>query len=153
MITLRRSFYRFIAPRVPDYSEAEPQDVVATTFDRADLVGSKCWNGTLPTNRHLPVIDLDIPCTLVGSRTPGHHHLLIQKDVSWSAYVEILNAMADAGLVERGYVHATVRRGQGFVRLRPGVDEREYRGQPYLVGRWRRLLNRLRGRHPEDMPF
>ncbi len=66
---------------------------------------------------HRPVIDLDLPAQLVPSSTPGHHHLYIDKPMAWDVYMRLLVALADAGLVERGYVGATERRGYSAVRL------------------------------------
>jgi len=80
----------------------------------------------LPKNlvRHAPVIDLDIPCILLDSSTPGHHHLIIDKEISWSAYLKVLGALADAGLVEDGYRDASEKRGYSAIRL-PWVKKEE----------------------------
>lgn len=65
---------------------------------------------------HLPVIDLDMPARVVPSSTPGHHHLYIDKRVSWGQYVKLLEALQDAGLVEPGYVASSRKRGYTAVR-------------------------------------
>jgi hypothetical protein len=76
--------------------------------------------GGLAPKMHMPVIDIDLPCTLVPSTTEGHFHLYIDKEVSWSDYCRLLSAMVDCGIVEEGYYAAALRRGATFVRM-PGV--------------------------------
>jgi hypothetical protein len=65
---------------------------------------------------HLPAIDIDVPVTVVPSSTKGHGHLYIDKAVPWSKYVALLEALADAEIVERGYVEAA--KAHGFTTLR-----------------------------------
>lgn len=66
---------------------------------------------------HRPVLDIDIPIKVVPSSTPGHSHLFIDIAMSWGDYEKLLWALAAAGIVEEGYVHASVRRGHTSVRL------------------------------------
>lgn len=66
---------------------------------------------------HRPVLDIDIPVKVVPSGTPGHCHLFIDIAMSWADYEKLLWALAAAGIVEEGYVHASVRRGHTSVRL------------------------------------
>lgn len=65
----------------------------------------------------LPVIDLDVPCRLIPSSTEGHFHLYIDQQVPAVAFWNMLDAMADAGLVEPGYVSASREREFTAVRL------------------------------------
>jgi hypothetical protein len=76
----------------------------------ANLVCSDVGHG-----RHKPVIDIDLPCTLVES-SPGKHHLYIDAEVEHSVYFAMLDAMARAGVVEEGYAKASLRRGYSAVR-------------------------------------
>jgi hypothetical protein len=69
-----------------------------------------------PFGSHMPVIDLDLPCRLVESGTPGHYHLYIDKAVTFERYKAILESMALAGIVQYGFYDATVERGFGSVR-------------------------------------
>lgn len=69
---------------------------------------------------HAPVIDLDRPHRYVASSTPGHGHLYLDTPMTWDQYVDILKALAAAGVIEDGFYENTLRRGAGFVR-RPGV--------------------------------
>lgn len=66
---------------------------------------------------HAPVIDLDIPHVWVPSSTAGHGHLYLDHVLSWGRYLRLLEALADAGVVERGYVSASEARGYTAVRL------------------------------------
>lgn len=66
---------------------------------------------------HRPVIDIDLPVKVVPSSTPGHHHLFIDAPMEWATYLNLLDAMAAAGIVEPGYVTATRERGYSTVRL------------------------------------
>lgn len=68
---------------------------------------------------HLPCIDIDHPCEWVPSETPGHGHLYIDKPMKWSTYRDLLWALHHAGLVEKGYVQASLKRQQTFVASKP----------------------------------
>lgn len=76
---------------------------------------------------HHIVVDVDLPVHLVESTTPGHHHLYVEleKPVTTERYFAWLEACADIGLVEPGYVSAFKARGFSCVRLpwvqKPGV--------------------------------
>lgn len=93
----------------------------------ADGPPTSIWgDATLVTSRHTcmtkhwPVLDLDMPCILLDSSTPGHHHLIIQQDIQWSKYLPLLKALYEAGIIEEGYYHASRKRGYSAIR-RPGV--------------------------------
>lgn len=95
-----------------DYSKDNtPEAEFVSGAEKANLITS------LASGRmHKPVIDLDLPARLVPSSTEGHFHLYIDKKVPWEAYVRLLDAMRDAGLVEAGYVSASKARGFSAVR-------------------------------------
>lgn len=69
------------------------------------------------TELHKPVLDLDLPAKLLPSSTPGHFHLLIDKEMTWETYARLLDALVDAGVVEPGFVNASRARGYTAVRL------------------------------------
>lgn len=98
----------YVAPEEGDRPEHD-------TIHEADLVGSL----TETEDVHLPVIDLDFPCALVPSRTPGHFHLYIDHPTATDDFFAVLDAMVKAGWVQQGYLHASEARGQTFVRIRP----------------------------------
>lgn len=66
--------------------------------------------------KHAPVLDLDFPAVLIPSSTPGHFHLYLDKPMEWSKYETLLHALADAGVIERGYANASIARRATFVR-------------------------------------
>ncbi len=71
---------------------------------------------------HAPVLDLDFPAALVPSSTPGHYHLYLDTLVPHDKYVALLNALAEAGVIQRGYANASQARGYSAVRA-PWVEK------------------------------
>lgn len=65
---------------------------------------------------HAPVLDIDFPACLIPSSTPGHFHLYLDKPVPWLTYRTLLEALAEAGLIEEGYMRASIDRGATYVR-------------------------------------
>lgn len=65
---------------------------------------------------HAPVLDLDFPCRLEPSTTPGHFHLYLDREMTWENYVMLLRILAVVGILEEGYVGAAIKRRQTFVR-------------------------------------
>lgn len=66
---------------------------------------------------HYPCIDIDIPVRLVPSSTPGHSHLYVDEPITWATYKNLLVALAEAGIVEEGYLNASVNQGGTTVRM------------------------------------
>lgn len=81
-------------------------------IDDAEVVSSEIGAG-----RHAPVLDIDVPAFLIPSSTEGHSHLYIDVPMSWRRYKRILRALAKAGVVEPGYVKASIRRKHTAVRV------------------------------------
>ena len=69
------------------------------------------------STRHKPVLDIDIPCLLLDSSTPDNHHLFIDKEMSWRQYMRLLEVLGDVGILEPGYVHASINRNASWVRV------------------------------------
>jgi hypothetical protein len=86
----------------------------------ANLVGSRLDSWHLSPELHAPVLDIDLPCRLEPSTTPGHFHLYIDKAMKWPDYERLLTVLAEVGIIEPGYADASIRRRQTFVR-KPGV--------------------------------
>lgn len=105
-------------------------EMVDTVEPKAESIALP-WLETMPAGRHRLVIDIDHPVKVVPSSTPGHNHLYIDVPMSWGQAVGILEAMANAGVVEPGYVAASEARGYTSVRL-PWIRKaaRQLRGQP-----------------------
>lgn len=104
------------------YSKPKEEHVKAP-YDQANLVTSATENGL-----HAPVIDFDVPIEVYPSSQLGHHHLYINKEITWEQYQKILTAFVEAGLVEPGYKNAALSNGYTCVRkpgvLKPGVEPR-----------------------------
>ncbi len=101
-------------------SDGEPPSVTASRRiapeDEANLIGSLTDQGT-----HMPVIDIDrIHVRVVESSTPGNFHLYLDKEMPWYQYQDLLQVLEDCGIVEHGYVNASIARKATFVR-KPGV--------------------------------
>ena len=78
----------------------------------ANLIGS----ATELFGLHMPLFDIDYSAKMIESSTPGHFHLYLDKPISWDAYIKVLEAMRDAGLVEVGFCDNAIKRGQAFLR-------------------------------------
>jgi hypothetical protein len=65
---------------------------------------------------HKLVLDIDLPAKLVPTTTPGHWHLYIDHEMPWEAYVKVIDALAEAGVIEKGYARASKLRGYTSVR-------------------------------------
>lgn len=85
---------------------------IPANIDNAEVVSSEIGEGL-----HCPVLDLDIASALVPSTTPGHYHLYIDQPMTWRKYKRMLKAMARAGVLEKGYVKASIRRKHTAVRV------------------------------------
>lgn len=83
-----------------------------------NLVSSLCGDG-----KHRPALDIDIACEVLPSSTAGHFHLYFPTlALEWDAYVELLDALAKAGILEERYVAHSKERGQTLLRP-PGVEK------------------------------
>lgn len=95
-----------------DYDNPRPTvEFYETDHKAANLVSSQTTDGF-----HAPVIDLDVPAMLIPSMTRGHHHLYIDKRLTWIQYKKLLDVMVEIGLVERGWVESGEKWESTFVR-------------------------------------
>lgn len=78
----------------------------------AEVVSSEIGGGA-----HCPVLDIDVPAFLIPSSTPGHSHLYVDYPMTWRQYKRLLRALARSGIVEEGYVKASIRRKHTAVRV------------------------------------
>jgi len=97
--------------------------VVAADDEKADGITS--WMPEVPgsvpdVEFHRPVLDLDFDAALVPSSTEGHWHLYLDALMPWDDYAKLLTVMAEVGILEQGYVDASLARGYSSARL-PGV--------------------------------
>lgn len=96
-----------------DYDPASTGRTVVDDLDAANVITSK----VVGRSSHKILLDLDVPAKLIPSSTPGHSHLYIDRELTWEAYGKLLHALAEAGVIERGYVGASGERGYTALRL------------------------------------
>jgi len=90
-----------------------PGHELSDEISKADVITSQVrGEGT-----HRPIIDIDFPAALLPSSTAGHFHLYLDKEITWDAYEELLKALGRAGILESGYVAASIAREYTSVRL------------------------------------
>lgn len=101
--------------------DKEPGDYTPTRTEAtphgsaADLISSKLDD---QTNRHVVAIDIDLPCHLIET-SPGKHHLIVEKAMPWDQYRLILVALEAAGIIEPGYLEASLARRATYLRIHP----------------------------------
>lgn len=71
----------------------------------------------MPETYHRPILDLDMDAHLVPSTSADHHHLYLDKVLTWSDYVKLLDVLAEVGIIEPGYRDASIAREFTSVRL------------------------------------
>lgn len=69
--------------------------------------------------KHAPTLDIDMPCRLLPSSTPGHFHLYIDMEMSDKDYTKLLKVLHEVGIIEEGFAQMFDRKGATFVRM-PG---------------------------------
>lgn len=110
-----------------DGSLDEESRTETDSLEEAEVVSSKLRKKILDEEYHYALLDLDVPATLVPSSTPGHSHLYIKKAMTWTQYEDLLLALGDAGILEPGYVRASIARGATMLRTpwtkKPKEDE------------------------------
>lgn len=100
---------------------------VTTDLNEADIVTSEVvplfgFPNAVP--KHMVMFDVDIPMVVIPSTTPGHNHVYFPNThVSKNDLFNVLDALAGAGIVERGYAEASKARGFTALRL-PWVRKR-----------------------------
>jgi hypothetical protein len=99
-----------------DYDTCTETRHIVTDLARAHVVTSLTDRGAMEVI-HKPVLDIDFPVKVVPSSTPGHCHLYLDRELTWPQYARLLRVMAEVGLVEPGYVNASIERRHTAVRL------------------------------------
>ncbi len=99
--------------RVADLSNA---NVVTSLLDSTERSRS--------ADRHILALDIDHPSWLIPSTTPGHYHLYVDvpRGISTAELDHVLDALAEAGVIEHGYAGASKERGFTSVRL-PWIEK------------------------------
>lgn len=97
--------------RVPASNLYSDAQVVSSEIE--DILGL----GLSGDREHFIALDIDLPVVVIPSSTDYHCHLYIPKAVSWEKYVKFIEACVDIGIVEKGYLEASKKRGATFLRL------------------------------------
>ena len=121
----RRTLHKVDLTRDGEYKEGTEGREVVTDLSEANVVSSLAPDfPTVVSPWHRPVLDLDIPAFLVPSSTPGHSHLYLDVKMDDAIFWRLLEVLADAGVLEPGYVRACKSRGYTSVRL-PWIKKAE----------------------------
>ena len=114
----RRTLHKVDLTRDGEYEEGAEGREGVTDLSEANVVSSLAPDfPTIVSPWHRPVLDLDIPAFLVPSSTPGHSHLYIDHEVPDEVFWRLCDALAEAGILQEGYVSASKSRGYTSVRL------------------------------------
>lgn len=68
-------------------------------------------------DHHALLLDLDVPAWLLPSSTPGHSHLYVDVSIPTPKFYALLDALADAGVIQHGYATSSKHRGGTALRL------------------------------------
>lgn len=68
------------------------------------------------SERHMPVLDLDIEHVYYPSSTPGHAALLLNVDLPAALHWKLINVLEECGIIEPGFAEASRQRGYSAVR-------------------------------------
>ena len=106
-----------VIPYIEDYEpENEEYNSIREStvyFENATVTTSS----VVGSSKHKPVLDIDLPAKLVPSSTKGHFLLYIDYELTWANYSKLIKVMAEVGLLEEGYVGASLARGYTSARL------------------------------------
>lgn len=102
-----------------------PGHELTDNINEAHVITSDTRAGGL----HRPILDLDFPAALIPSTTPGHFHLYLDKEMTWDSYERLLKSLGRAGILESGYVSASIARAYTSVRL-PWVKKKPRPAEP-----------------------
>lgn len=98
---------------------------LSTTLADCNVVTSRAVNNFSILEYHMPVLDLDFEARLIPSSRPDHFHLYLDRAMTWDNYVKLLTVLEEVGIIEPGYLNASLKRGYSTVRLpwhkKPGV--------------------------------
>lgn len=93
---------------------------ILVPLGEANIVGSEMVAqdifGNEESRKHKPVLDIDMPLWVKESTTPGHFHLIIDKEMTWQDYRKLLITMQEVGILEKGFVDASISRKASWIR-------------------------------------
>lgn len=77
----------------------------------ANLVSSRCASGL-----HAPAVDIDFPCVLLDSSSPGHRHLYVDRLLTWRQYRSLLLGLYRSSLIDASVLWRSADRRSTFLR-------------------------------------
>lgn len=113
-------------------ADSDDPDGWVTDLKLARLDDAHVWTSKIrgQAGMHTVMLDLDVPARLVPSSTPGNSHLYIDVPLSWRKYRKLLAALGEAGILQDGYVKASLVRRCTALRLpwvkKPAAEEDPY---------------------------
>lgn len=114
---------------LPNFESKEVREP-ATGAD-ANVVSSLRTDAWAP-GTHALLLDLDVPAYLVPSTTQGHSHLYVDARIPEEKYFELLDLLAEVGVIEKGYAVMSKRKGGSNLRL-PWVKKTEHSSMKGVV--------------------
>lgn len=105
----------------PTWPKLDREQALVTAADVVSSeIATEFGGGQYDYNRrHVLAIDLDVPAYLVESSTEGHHHLYVDVPggIPHHAYMKLLDALAEAKVIQSGYANVSKQRGHSDLRL------------------------------------
>jgi hypothetical protein len=96
---------------LPAYFDSEERYQRTEDTTHAHLVSSELSDSNHGSSGlHAPTLDLDMEASLIPSSTPGRYHLYIDHPLTWRKYKRLLRALARSGIIEKGFVRASIKR-------------------------------------------
>lgn len=99
-------------------SHMDSQSAAMTQLLGAENCVTKIIGRHTGGGRHRPELEVIVGCdmALIPSSTPGHYHLILDVNLPWYTYTDLLRQARDIGLIEYGYVDAAIRKGYSSIR-------------------------------------
>ena len=104
-------------------SDYKGNDFDGLTEDLFEATAVGSWlmydDGSAGKRRHVLALDIDHEAYLVPSTTPEHNHLYINVPggIDHEVYMDLLDVLARAGVIEEDYARASKSRGYTSLRL------------------------------------
>lgn len=97
----------------------QQHEAEAGYYDGGNLISSEIdyRAGLHVAGKHTIALDIDHHVHVEPSSTEGHYHLYIDVPLEWDDYEYLLQALGDVGVLETGYVEASIRRKATDLRL------------------------------------
>lgn len=101
----------------PLFGESSDLQVEKQTEEDAGLYEANIISSEVAQGLHIPIIDLDMDAALLPSSTMGHHHLYIDKVLTFEQLIKLLEVMHEVGIVQEGVLKGAKARKYAALRL------------------------------------